>query len=97
MKVSVQNVGLSAKQPLLDLLQEKLGSLDRFSNQIQEAKVTLKVGKADDRQNKLMEVRLVIPGNDLFVKKQGATFEEILPKVVDTLHREIIDWKERQG
>ncbi|MBS1554280.1 MAG: HPF/RaiA family ribosome-associated protein [Bacteroidota bacterium] len=96
MKVSVQNVGLTAKQPLLDLLQEKLDSLERFSDRIQEAKVTLKVDKADDRQNKIMEVRLVIPGNDLFVKKHGATFEELVPKVVDTLHREIVDWKERQ-
>jgi putative sigma-54 modulation protein len=95
MKVSVQNVGLSAKQPLLDLLQEKLDTLDRFSDRILEAKVTLKVDKADDRQNKIIEVRLVIPGNDLFVKKHGATFEELVPKVVDTLHREIVDWKER--
>ncbi|MFM8739015.1 MAG: HPF/RaiA family ribosome-associated protein [Cytophagales bacterium] len=96
MKVSVQNIGLSAKQPLLDLLQEKLDSLDRFSDRILEAKVTLKIDRADDRQNKIMEVRLVIPGNDLFVKKHGVTFEELVPKVVDTLHREIVDWKERQ-
>lgn len=96
MKVSFQNVGLSAKQQLLDLLQEKLDTLDKFSDQILEAKVTMKVDKAGDRKNKVLEVQLVIPGQDLFVKKHGGTFEELVPKVVDTLHREIVDWKEKK-
>jgi putative sigma-54 modulation protein len=97
MKMNIQSVGLTPRESLVDLLQEKLDTLDRFSDRIMEAKVTLKVDKADDRQNKILEVRLVVPGNDIFVKKQGSTFEELVPKVTETLQREVKEWKERKS
>lgn len=97
MKIYVQNVGLTPRQELLDLIDEKLGKLDRFSDRIQEARVTLKVEKADDRNNKTVEVKLVIPGEDIFVKKSGEAFEEVVLKISETLQREIKDWKEKQG
>lgn len=96
MKIHVQNVGITPRQELLDLIDEKLGKLDRFSDRIQEARVTLKVDKADDRNNKTLEVKLVIPGDDIFVKKTGESFEELVQKISETLQREIKDWKEKQ-
>jgi putative sigma-54 modulation protein len=97
MKIHVQNVGLTPRQELLDLIDEKLSKLDRYSDRIQEARVTLRVDKAQDRNNKTIEVKLVIPGDDIFVKKTGESFEEALQKVLETLQREVKDWKEKQG
>jgi putative sigma-54 modulation protein len=97
MKIHVQNVGLTPRQELLDLIDEKLSKLDRYSDRIQEARVTLRVDKAQDRNNKTIEVKLVIPGDDIFVKKTGESFEEALQKVSETLQREVKDWKEKQG
>ena len=97
MKIHVQNVGLTPRQELLDLIDEKLSKLDRYSDRIQEARVTLRVDKAQDRNNKTIEVKLVIPGDDIFVKKTGESFEEALQKVSETLQREVKDWKENQG
>lgn len=96
MKINIQSIGLTPRQELLDLIHEKIGKLTRFNDQIMEANVTLKAEKAERRDNKIIEVRLAVPGDDLFVKKQGETFEEILQKSTDALQREATDWKKRK-
>ncbi len=97
MKVNVQGIGVTPRQDLLDLINEKLNKLERISDRIVEAKVILRVEKSTDRSNKQVEVRLAIPGNDIFVKKQGESFEEVVQKTTDTLQRELKDWKEKNG
>ncbi|MFZ5971133.1 MAG: HPF/RaiA family ribosome-associated protein [Bacteroidota bacterium] len=97
MKVNVQGIGVTPRQDLLDLINDKLNKLERISDRIVEAKVILRVEKSTDRSNKQVEVRLAIPGNDIFVKKQGESFEEVVQKTTDTLQRELKDWKEKNG
>lgn len=95
MKINIQGVGVSPRQELQEMISEKLTKLDRLSNRITEAKVTLRVEKAETRDNKVMEVRLGLPGNDIFVKKQGDSFEELVQKTTDVLTRELKEWKEK--
>jgi len=95
MKISIQSIDCSPKQDLLDLVNEKLTKLTHFSDRILETKVTLRVEKAEKRDNKEVEVRLVIPGHDLFVKKHSESFEESLQKAYDVLQREIKEWKDK--
>ena len=57
--------------------------------------MVLRIEKSENRENKVVEVRLIIPGNDLFVKKQGESFEEGIQKVYDVLQREVKEWKEK--
>ncbi|HEY8937159.1 MAG TPA: HPF/RaiA family ribosome-associated protein [Cyclobacteriaceae bacterium] len=95
MKISIQSIDCSPRQDLLDLVNEKLEKLSHFSDRILECKVVLRVEKADKRDNKVIEVRVVIPGNDLFVKKTTESFEESLQKTYEVLQREIKDWKEK--
>ena len=95
MKISIQSIDCTPRQDLLDLVNEKLEKLSHFSDRILEYKVVLRVEKADKRDNKVVEVRVVIPGNDLFVKKTSESFEESLQKSYDVLQREIKDWKEK--
>lgn len=97
MKIHIQTQDFTAKQDLLDLVNEKVSKLERFSDRIVESRVLLRVEKADKRDNKICEVRVVIPGNDLFVKKQYESFEEGIQKATDTLSRQIKEWKELNG
>jgi putative sigma-54 modulation protein len=96
MKISIQSIDFTARQELLDLVNDKLSKIERFSDRVQEAKVVLRVEKSESRENKIFEVKLIIPGNDIFVKKNAETFEDGLQKVIDVLQREIKDWKEKQ-
>lgn len=97
MKINIQTLDFSPKQELLDLVDEKVGKLERFSDRIIECKVLLRVEKSDKRDNKICEVRAVIPGNDLFVKKQFESFEEGIQKAADALERQIKDWKAKNS
>ena len=93
MKILIQSLDFSPKQDLLDMVNEKLSKLEKFSDRIVECRVVLRVEKSDTRENKICEVRVVIPGNDLFFKKQFASFEEGIMKASETLQRQVKDWK----
>jgi len=95
MKISIQPINCTPRQDLLDLVEEKINKLGHFSDRILESKVVLKVEKSESHDNKVVEVRLVIPGNDLFVKKHCDSFEEGIQKAYDVLQREVKDWKEK--
>ncbi|MCU0399349.1 MAG: ribosome-associated translation inhibitor RaiA [Cyclobacteriaceae bacterium] len=97
MKIHVQTLDFNPRQELLDFVDEKIGKLERFSDRIIECRVILRVEKSDKRDNKVCEVRAVIPGNDLFVKKQYESFEEGIQKATDSLERQIKEWKLKNG
>jgi putative sigma-54 modulation protein len=97
MKISIQSIDCSPRQELLDLVNEKFTKLTHFSDRILETKIILRVEKSEKRDNKTVEARLVIPGDDLFVKKHSESFEESLQKVYEVLQREIKDWKEKNN
>jgi putative sigma-54 modulation protein len=95
MNVRTQSVNFNAEPELLDFVEQKLNKLDQFYDQIVDAEVFLKVENVNDGINKLAEVRINIPGNDLIVKKQCRTFEEAIDQSVDVLKRQINKRKER--
>jgi ribosomal subunit interface protein len=97
MKVHIQTLDFTPRQDLLDLVNEKVERLEKFSDRIVESRVVLRVEKSENRNNKVCEVRVVLPGNDLFVKKQFNSFEEGIQKVTDTLGRQLNEWKEKNG
>lgn len=95
MKTLIQAVDFTAQPELTDLIEEKLNKLDRFSDRVMEARVTLRVDKSDTRENKVCEIKLAIPGNDLFVKKQADSFEKALGEAVPALQRQLVEWKNK--
>lgn len=95
MKIHIQTLDFTPRQSLLDLVNEKVGKLEKFSDRIIESRVTLRVEKSEKRDNKICEVRVVIPGNDLFAKKQSESFEDAVQRVTETLERQLKDWKEK--
>jgi putative sigma-54 modulation protein len=51
--------------------------------------------KSDSRDNKISEIKLLIPGNDLFATKQSTSFEEATTKTIDALKHQVLSWKEK--
>lgn len=93
MKITIQTPDFKADQKLLDLVTEKVSKLGRFSDRIHEASITLKVDRSETRENKVCEIKLGIPGNDLFAARQCKTFEEAAAKTSDALRSQIESWK----
>ncbi|AZI23527.1 ribosome-associated translation inhibitor RaiA [Chryseobacterium taklimakanense] len=94
MKITVQAIGLTPHQPLEEHIDKKVSKLDTFYDKIQECKVYLKVENISGKENKTSEIKLVVPGDDIVVKKTSATFEESLDQCVDTAKKLLIKKKE---
>lgn len=94
MKITVQAMGLTPHQPLEEYIDKKVNKLDTFYDKIQECQVYLKVENYHDKENKTTELKLVVPGDDIVVKKTAVTFEESLDMCVDTAKRLLIKKKE---
>ena len=60
MKVNLQSVGFKADQKLVDYVQEKLDKLEQFHDHIIDADVFLKVKNTTGKENKIVEIKLLI-------------------------------------
>ncbi len=96
MKIRIKAVKFDADSKLEDFIQKKVSKLGRFFDDIINAEVFLKVENTTEIENKVVEVKLDIPGSDLFARKQTKSFEESTDEVVDALKQQILKHKEKQ-
>ncbi len=95
MKIRVQSIHFTADSKLLDFIQKKADKLDQFFDQIISGEVYLKLENTENEANKITEIKLMIPGNDLFAKEQCKTFEEATDKAIESLRRQLDKHKEK--
>ena len=92
MKINLQTLHFKAGDELKSFVDEKVGKLARFDDSILSAEVTLTLdGNSID--NKLCDIRLVVPGNDDFVKKSAVSFEEAIADCVNVLQQKLTERK----
>ena len=96
MKVNVQTPNFAAKDELLVFLEKRLSKLEQFYDRIIFADVFLKVRKASEKENKIVEILLSIPGGDFMAKKEAKSFEEAIDEAVKTLERQLKKRKQKQ-
>ena len=95
MKVYTQSVNFNADSDLIKFVEKKLESLVKFHDKIIDAEVFLKVQKTSDKENKVTEIKMNIPGNELIIKKLTRTFEEGVSMAADSLKRQLKKSKEK--
>ena len=95
MKVYTEANHFSADQKLINVIERKLGKLDTFFDRIIEARVNLKLENSGQVKDKIVEVRLSVPGDVLVVKDTERTFEAAIDKATDVLKRQLIKYKEK--
>ncbi len=95
MQVKIHSVQFKADQKLESFIEDKLVKLNGFYDQIMGSEVFLKLENTNEPKNKIAEIRLSIPGNDLFAKKQSKTFEEATDQAIEALRRQIHKHKDR--
>ena len=67
----------------------KVAKLEYFYDEIIWSEVCLKLDKSDTKENKVFEIRLAIPGNDLMASAQCKTFEESAAQCAEALEKQI--------
>lgn len=93
MDFKVNTVHFTADKKLVDFIHEKVKKLGMMSDQIIASEVYLRVDKHGDKENKVAEVKLLVPGSELFAKKQCKSFEEAADSAVDALKRQLEKYK----
>ena len=95
MKVNVQAVNFNVDRKLVDFIQERMDKLEKYYDKVVSADVFLKVEKTSEKENKIVEVKINVPGDEFFVKKQCKTFEEALELSAESLQRMLVKRKEK--
>lgn len=95
MKVNISSLHFKSDVKLEDFIREKTSKLSGHFDGVIGCDVTLKLDTAQNNENKIVEMRVLIPGNDLFSKKQARTFEEATDQTVDALRRQLQRYKEK--
>lgn len=89
MNSKIQAKGFTAKQELIDFVKEKTEKLFRLFSRTISCEVVLKIDKSCTGDNKVCDIRLVIPGNDLLADARSNTFEEAAMQAIEALERQI--------
>jgi len=84
MDIIIQSLGFTAGKSLEDFVREKVEKLDKEAKIIR-ANVILYIGPKSTSEKYYCEIRLEIPGNDLFVKKSEDSFEKAIVSTADAL------------
>ena len=70
MKITVQSIRFNADKKLLDFIQRKVDKLETFYDHIINGEVYLKLENVEDEANKITEIKLMLPGNQIFAKEK---------------------------
>jgi putative sigma-54 modulation protein len=93
MSTKVHSVHFDADIKLVNFIHSKVAKLSQFFDNIVTSEVFLRLDKAQDKSNKVAEVRILLPGKELFAKKQSKTFEEATDLAVEALRRQVRRYK----
>jgi putative sigma-54 modulation protein len=95
MKVNVHAVNFAIDVKLVAFVQERMNKLDKFYDKIISSDVFFKVEKTAEKENKIAEVKILVPGDEIIVKKQCKTFEEATDLASESIERSLLKRKEK--
>lgn len=90
MNVNVHSIHFDADRKLITFIQDKLAKLDQFHDSILSGDVFLRLEHdRENRENKHVEIRLAVPGREMFAKRQARSFEEAAIATVEALRSQV--------
>lgn len=95
MKINIQTVHFDAAGQLKEFIQRKVVKLEKYSDSIIDADVTLKVVKPEVAKNKEASMKVNVKNAELFASKTADTFEESVDLCIDAIEKQLIKLKEK--
>lgn len=96
MKLQMHSIHFDADQKLLDFIQRKVDKLETFYDQMIDGEVFLRLNNSKI-DNKTVEIKLNLPGDQIFAKEQSKTFEEGTDLACEALRRQLRKKKLKQN
>lgn len=92
MKVKVQSIHFDADQKLVDYVQKKMDKLETYYDRTVDGEVFLRLNN-EGADNKTVEIKLNVPGSQLFAKEQARTFEAATEQATEALRNQLAKFK----
>ncbi|MEC7654709.1 MAG: ribosome-associated translation inhibitor RaiA [Bacteroidota bacterium] len=90
MDIQIHSIHFDADKDLLSFIKFKLNKLITFNDSIISADVFLKIEKNNEMENKLVDIKIKVPGKELFAKRQAISFEAAVDEVTEALRRQVV-------
>ncbi len=95
MNVVIRPVHFDASSQLIGFIDQKLQKLETFFDRIVEAEVFLKMETRQNIRDKIVEIKIHVPGKTLFVSKTSKTFEESTDLALHTIAGQLKKQKQK--
>jgi len=95
MRAKINSVHFKTDSNLEDFIQDKVSKFTNTYENIISSDITLKLDNTSAEENKIAEIRIAVPGNDLYAKKQAKTFEEATDSALDALKKQLNKHKDK--
>lgn len=95
MKLQMHSIHFDADQKLVDFIQKRADKLETFYDRIIDGEVFLRLDHSESKDNKIIEIKINIPGQQLFAKEKSKSFEAATDVAVEALRRQLKKHKEK--
>jgi putative sigma-54 modulation protein len=96
MKLQVHSIHFNADSKLVDFIQKKVDKLETFYDRVVDGEVFLRINN-EGIDNKTVEIKVKVPGSQLFAKEQARSFEAATDLATEALRNQIKKYKEKIG
>jgi putative sigma-54 modulation protein len=93
MNIYTKAIQFKADGKLIDRIDSKLSKMERLYDRIIDASVRLKLENSGQVRDKVLEVKMNVPGSTLVASATDKTFESALDSVLDSLKKQLIKYK----
>ena len=95
MKIVMTSVHFDADQKLITYIEKKTAKLEQFFDRIIDAQIFLKLENSGQVRDKIVELKLQVPGDTLIATEVSKTFESSADAAIDNMKRQLSRHKER--
>ncbi len=95
MKKTIETVNFEAARELVDYVNDLFDTLPKYHNQILSADIFLKQHSGESLAEKEAEIKVYLPGHEVFSSAKGENFQEAANLVLSKVKRQLLSLKEK--
>ncbi len=92
MKLNVHSIHFNADKKLVTFIQKKVDKLETYFDRMVDGEVFLRLNN-EGVENKTVEIKLNVPGNQLFATEKARTFEAAADQATEALKNQLKKFK----
>jgi putative sigma-54 modulation protein len=92
MKIKVQSIHFDADRKLINFIQQKVDKLELFYDRMVDGEVFLRLNN-EGVENKTVEIKLNLPGSQLFATEKARSFEAATDLATEALKNQLKKFK----